>query len=340
MGAGPTREPLSRPSHNLCRRRRRRAGLSVEAFRREYEAPNRPVVLTDVMADWPAMRKWRRQYLRQQLGDDADVIVGGWLWAGRLRAQRVDDGNSLWLARAGQLASRSPIAVTAQLFMALTLLQHLPKKHDGVCCNQRSPAQGVAVALACMQVHATGRLHHHRPKAGGATRCWCALPARMRHNLPATPAPAVPPPPGPCRPSPAPVNPALPCMAGNLPMPLSTYLAYCDANADEMPLYLFDKHIIAAPPPPPPPPAATRLGPPGGGTAGAGAAAAAAAAAPEGAGSAGSGGSGAGEVPGAGLAGLAGDFSVPPHFSEDLFGVLGEESRPDYRWVGLGLGGV
>jgi F-box domain len=30
---------------------------------------------------------------------------------------------------------------------------------------------------------------------------------------------------------------------------------------------------------------------------------------------------------------LAKDYFVPEHFSEDLFSVLGEEARPDYRWL-------
>ncbi len=36
---------------------------------------------------------------------------------------------------------------------------------------------------------------------------------------------------------------------------------------------------------------------------------------------------------------LQGDFSVPPYFAEDLFSVLGEEHRPDYRCVSQGDGG-
>jgi hypothetical protein len=33
---------------------------------------------------------------------------------------------------------------------------------------------------------------------------------------------------------------------------------------------------------------------------------------------------------------LAADFSPPPHFGEDLFAVLGETARPDYRWLIVG----
>lgn len=53
----------------------RRRGLSPEAFRQEYELPNRPVLLTGAMSGWAAMRKWGRDYLQQQLGAQ-DVTVG------------------------------------------------------------------------------------------------------------------------------------------------------------------------------------------------------------------------------------------------------------------------
>jgi len=33
---------------------------------------------------------------------------------------------------------------------------------------------------------------------------------------------------------------------------------------------------------------------------------------------------------------LAADFSVPTYFDQDLFQVLGEDSRPDYRWIIIG----
>jgi len=33
---------------------------------------------------------------------------------------------------------------------------------------------------------------------------------------------------------------------------------------------------------------------------------------------------------------LEADFSVPEYFAEDLFSLLGEESRPDYRWIIVG----
>lgn len=36
---------------------------------------------------------------------------------------------------------------------------------------------------------------------------------------------------------------------------------------------------------------------------------------------------------------LEADYDVPPHFGEDLFGLLGEQGRPDYRWEITGGGG-
>lgn len=71
-------------------------------------------------------------------------------------------------------------------------------------------------------------------------------------------------------------------IVGNAPMRLAPYLAYADANADEMPLYLFDKAFALA--------------------------------APQ----------------------LAADYSVPPHFADDLFAALGDEARPDHRWLIVG----
>ncbi|CAM9976017.1 unnamed protein product, partial [Scytosiphon promiscuus] len=47
----------------------RRTGLSPEDFRRDYEEPNKPVVLTDAAASWPAVQKWTRRQLSAAHGD-------------------------------------------------------------------------------------------------------------------------------------------------------------------------------------------------------------------------------------------------------------------------------
>jgi hypothetical protein len=41
----------------------RRSKLSVEEFLAEYEVPNKPVVLTDVVNQWPAFKNWEKPYL-------------------------------------------------------------------------------------------------------------------------------------------------------------------------------------------------------------------------------------------------------------------------------------
>lgn len=66
-------------------------------------------------------------------------------------------------------------------------------------------------------------------------------------------------------------------VAGSYDMSFEGFLGYCKAQNDEMPLYLFDKHILKSCPK------------------------------------------------------LAKDFNVPEYFKEDLFGLLGENTRPDYR---------
>jgi hypothetical protein len=47
----------------------RRSDVSAEEFLSEYYSVNRPVVLTDVTAGWPALEKWRPAYLSSVLGD-------------------------------------------------------------------------------------------------------------------------------------------------------------------------------------------------------------------------------------------------------------------------------
>lgn len=53
----------------------RRSGLTVEEFKEQYERPNRPVILTDVVCNWPAMRKWTREYLKKAF-KGGTVLVG------------------------------------------------------------------------------------------------------------------------------------------------------------------------------------------------------------------------------------------------------------------------
>jgi histone arginine demethylase JMJD6 len=47
----------------------RRANLSKKEFLHEYVLKNRPVILTDAAAQWPALRKWTPQFFRELYGD-------------------------------------------------------------------------------------------------------------------------------------------------------------------------------------------------------------------------------------------------------------------------------
>ena len=47
----------------------RRHKLSRDEFLREYYATNRPVIITGMMDDWPAMRKWNLDYFAEKFGD-------------------------------------------------------------------------------------------------------------------------------------------------------------------------------------------------------------------------------------------------------------------------------
>jgi hypothetical protein len=55
----------------------RRHGLSGPEFLREYYSRNRPVVLDDVSAAWPALTKWTPEYLAEVLGDTEVQIMTG-----------------------------------------------------------------------------------------------------------------------------------------------------------------------------------------------------------------------------------------------------------------------
>ncbi len=47
----------------------RRHKLSRDEFLTEYYSPNRPVIITGMMDDWPAMRKWSLDYFSERLGE-------------------------------------------------------------------------------------------------------------------------------------------------------------------------------------------------------------------------------------------------------------------------------
>lgn len=53
----------------------RRSNLTVDEFRRLYEEPNKPVIITDIVTKWKAYDIWSRDVLSQSFLD-ASVIVG------------------------------------------------------------------------------------------------------------------------------------------------------------------------------------------------------------------------------------------------------------------------
>ncbi len=55
----------------------RRHRPSRDEFLRDYYSTNRPVIITGMMDDWPAMRKWNLDYFAEKLGDrEVDVQMG------------------------------------------------------------------------------------------------------------------------------------------------------------------------------------------------------------------------------------------------------------------------
>ena len=53
------------------------AAPSREEFRDRYYAANRPVILTGLMSDWPAMTRWTPEYLRRAAGDQIVEVMTG-----------------------------------------------------------------------------------------------------------------------------------------------------------------------------------------------------------------------------------------------------------------------
>jgi hypothetical protein len=55
----------------------RRHRLSADEFLCDYYSANRPVIITGMMDDWPAMRKWNLDYFRSQFGErEVEVQFG------------------------------------------------------------------------------------------------------------------------------------------------------------------------------------------------------------------------------------------------------------------------
>jgi hypothetical protein len=64
----------------------RRSGLTFEEFVREYREPRRPVILTDAIRDWPALKKWYPEFFKEHYGSTL-VTVDGRYGAGKQQPQ-------------------------------------------------------------------------------------------------------------------------------------------------------------------------------------------------------------------------------------------------------------
>ncbi|KAK9846311.1 hypothetical protein WJX81_001351 [Elliptochloris bilobata] len=53
----------------------RAAGLSIAEFRARFEEPNVPVVITGVVNQWPACKRWTHKYLRKAYGGQPAVVA-------------------------------------------------------------------------------------------------------------------------------------------------------------------------------------------------------------------------------------------------------------------------
>lgn len=69
----------------------RRSKLSYDAFAREYLYPLKPVIITDAMQTWPAMRRWTPEFFKQEFGDMTFSINSAEYGQSSFDASRVDE---------------------------------------------------------------------------------------------------------------------------------------------------------------------------------------------------------------------------------------------------------
>lgn len=55
----------------------RRSGLSYKEFVNEYLRPQRPVIITDGMAEWPALKRWTPEFFKSNFGDKPVKVSTG-----------------------------------------------------------------------------------------------------------------------------------------------------------------------------------------------------------------------------------------------------------------------
>src|ERR1700739_4192245 len=65
----------------------RRSQLTFEQFVHEYRDPGNPVILTDAISDWPALRKWSPEFFKEHYGATL-VAVDGRYGMGKQPTQR------------------------------------------------------------------------------------------------------------------------------------------------------------------------------------------------------------------------------------------------------------
>jgi len=70
---GPHRD--KRSSH-AARAIERRSDIGAREFRRDYLLPRRPVVVTDALRDWPALKMFTPEFFRQNFADMRVQIRG------------------------------------------------------------------------------------------------------------------------------------------------------------------------------------------------------------------------------------------------------------------------
>ena len=51
----------------------RRTGISKDEFLEKYYAAHLPVILTDLVSDWPAMTRWSLDYFEEKIGGDTEI---------------------------------------------------------------------------------------------------------------------------------------------------------------------------------------------------------------------------------------------------------------------------
>jgi hypothetical protein len=49
---------------------------TLEEFKRDFEVPNKPCIISDVVSEWPAYKKWTPEYLIETSGKEVRFVAG------------------------------------------------------------------------------------------------------------------------------------------------------------------------------------------------------------------------------------------------------------------------